>query len=367
MCARFESAIPIDRVRCLWGSVLERQARRCFGFSDWEIFARLDRELSLAAAGRARQTRSDLFLYHPYAWDAFTARYAHTPRKILFQFHPHSDLERRILREDSARHGIFRCSFEEEMGDSVSEAVKIRTGDSWRHADLILCASEFTKRSLLEAGADPSQCEIVSYGIDLPDSWDERETPNSFHVLFIGSGIRRKGLHHLLLAWQRAVLPPDSHLTLVCRSIDSGVEALAHSIPRVDVVRGLSGDVLQRLYRRSTLLAMPSLVEGFGQVYLEALAQGCPVLGTANTGLPDIGPSRAIFLVAPGAIDQLTAELEMLSRSLPGNSLVRREARACAARWPWAQFRTAIRGAVYPMAPGAPRSTMNSENDLAYP
>jgi glycosyltransferase involved in cell wall biosynthesis len=345
---RHESAIPIDRVKCLWGTLFELQARRRFGFADWEIFAKLDRKLSLAAAVRARRTCSDLFLYNPYAWEAFTARYRHTPKKVLFQFHPHPDLERRILQEDSARHRIFHYSYEEEMGDSASEEVKRRTRDCWRHADLILCASEFTRLSLIEAGADCDQCEIVPYGIDLPYAHDERATPESFHVLFVGLGTQRKGLHHLLLAWQIAALPPDSRLTVVCRSIDHGVEALAHSVPRVNLVRGLSGDALQSCYKRSAVLAVPALVEGFGQVCLEALAQGCPVLGTPNTCLPDIGPSGAIFLVAAGAIEQLAAELEMLSRSLPGNYAIRTEARACAARWPWAHFRQGIRSALHP-------------------
>jgi hypothetical protein len=73
------------------------------------------------------------------------------------------------------------------------------------------------------------------------------------------------------------------------------------------------------------------------------LAQGCPVLGTENTSLPDLGPSAAIFTVAPGAIDELTQELERLSKFLPGNCQIRIAARECALRWPWALFRKNIR------------------------
>src|SRR5262249_7784157 len=149
----------------------------------------------------------------PYAWEAFIAWYSHTPRKVLFQYHPHPDMERRILLEDSAKYHFFRYSFEEEAGDQVSDVLKRRNRECWRHADLILCASAFTNRSLLEAGANPSICEIVPYGIDLPDEPAEQSGSGSFQALFVGSGTQRKGLHHLLLAWQKAALHPDSRLT----------------------------------------------------------------------------------------------------------------------------------------------------------
>ena len=46
---------------------------------------------------------------------------------------------------------------------------------------------------------------------------------------------------------------------------------------------------------------MPSLVEGFGQVYLEALAEGTPILGTKNTALPDLGGEEdGVFLATAG-------------------------------------------------------------------
>jgi glycosyltransferase involved in cell wall biosynthesis len=90
---------------------------------------------------------------------------------------------------------------------------------------------------------------------------------------------------------------------------------------------------------------MPSLIEGFGQVYLEALAQGCPVLGTAHSALPDLGTeSDGIFLTPVSNVDALTARLEQLGGILPGNGEVRQAARATAARFTWPRFRESVRG-----------------------
>jgi glycosyltransferase involved in cell wall biosynthesis len=345
--SRYEPSLPDDRITCLWGTTIVEHARHWLGLPQWKTFAKLDRVFSLAAAARARQARSDLLLYSPYAWEAFTADYAHEPRKVLFQYHPHPDLERRILREDSAKYPFFHHSYEDEMGDHVSEELKQRNRDCWRYADLILCASAFTKHSLIEAGANPDTCKIVPYGINLPDETAQSAVSNSFHALFVGSGTQRKGLHHLLLAWQLAELPEDSQLTLVCRFVDPGLEALVQRTPNIRLLRGVAANELNELFRTCSLFVMPSLVEGFGQVYLEALAQGCPVLGTPNTCLPDFGESSgAILQIEPGQIDQLISHFEMLSRTLPGDASIRRRARECAALWPWARFREGIRTAL---------------------
>jgi len=64
-----------------------------------------------------------------------------------------------------------------------------------RHADLILCASAFTRRSLLEAGADERRCRIVPYGIDLPPAPPPAPAGDAFRAVFVGSGGQRKGLH----------------------------------------------------------------------------------------------------------------------------------------------------------------------------
>jgi glycosyltransferase involved in cell wall biosynthesis len=343
---RQEPGIPTNHVRCLWGMTAVEHLVCYLGYSPTKTRAKLDPHFSWAAARRAVRTQANLFLYSPYAWEAFTAKYPHTPRKVLFQYHPHPTLEQRIFVEDNAKHPGFGESFAGERTCPLPEKLVGRERDCWRYADSIICASTFTRRSLLEAGCDERRCHIIPYGIDLPSVDPESPPTDSFHVLFVGSGGQRKGLHHLLLAWQKAALPNCSKLTLVCRIIDHEIERLAAATPRVVVIRGASQRQLTELYSSSCLFAMPSLVEGFGQVYLEALAQGCPVLGTANTCLPDLGgEAEGVFLVSPGNIDELTNKLETLGQILPLNKKMRMAARSCAAKFSWAAFRARIRTA----------------------
>jgi glycosyltransferase involved in cell wall biosynthesis len=341
---RHEPAIPDDLVKCLWGSALWEQARHRLGYSPTLTWLISDRHFSQAAAVRARERRADLFLYSPYAWEAFVAKYRHDPKRVLFQYHPHPALERRVLDEDSRNYPDHGESFARSSSDAFPEALLMRERESWRHADAVVCSSTFTKRSLVEAGCAESICHVLPYGVRMPGTGEGRPAPGAFECLFVGAGGHRKGLHHLLLAWQRAALPSSSRLTLVCRVLDRGIEALAAATPRVRLLRGVDSVQLDQLYSGSTLFVMPSLVEGFGHVYLEALARGCPVLGTPNTCVPDLGgEADSVFTVAPGDCDGLVAALERLAAQLPGAAAPRAAARATAARFPWPAFRAGLR------------------------
>ena len=333
---RHGTGIPDGHVHCLWTSTIFERANFRLGRPGSLIFARYDPEFSKVAARRARRSRSNLFLYSPYAWEAFTAQYRHTPHRVLFQFHPHPDLESRILSEDKKRFPFVRESYTEQSGVLLNEQHRQRNADAWKHADLVFCASSFTRESLLEAGAPEEKCRVVPYGIEVKDT--RLTAPETFAALFVGAGSQRKGLHHLLLAWKKARLPKHSRLTLVCRTIDSGILELVSATPGVELVRGLRQADLVQQFRKSALFVMPSLVEGFGQVYLEALAEGCPVLGTRNTGVPDIG-GEAVNIIEAGNIDELVTILELLSHELPGNTRIRKAAQSSAAVFPWSRFR----------------------------
>lgn len=199
---------------------------------------------------------------------------------------------------------------------------------------------------MLEAGAPESTCRVIPYGVTLPPE-PQYEAPETFRALFVGTGTRRKGLHHLLTAWSRAALPPSSTLVLVCRHIDPAIARMAAATPGVRLLRRSSQARLQALYTGSSLFVMPSLVEGFGQVYLEALAHGTPVLGTPNTALPDLGTEAdGVFVVPPGDVDALSDKLERLASALSGDRAVRRAARRCAARFTWPAFRASLRRAL---------------------
>jgi glycosyltransferase involved in cell wall biosynthesis len=335
--------IPHDRVKCLWASTLKEHVRHTMGWSAAKTYAAIDPIFSQHAAERASLTRSNLFLYTPYAWEAFQKDYSHSPHRILFQFHPHAETEEVILKKDFHEFPQVEKSYREEIGRELPPSAKKRERECWQYADLTLCASSFTRSTLIHAGADSKRCQVLPYGVDLPII-SNQAIPDNFQILFVGSGIQRKGLHHLLSAWQRAKLPSTSKFILVCRTIDPGIRAMVDNTPSIQLLQGVDAPTLGKLYESSSLFVMPSLVEGFGQVFLEALSYGCPVLGTVNTCLPDLGDEAdGIFLVNVGDLNHLVNRLEHLATWIPSNPHIRQKARGCAEKFSWQTFRQSLR------------------------
>jgi UDP-glucose:(heptosyl)LPS alpha-1,3-glucosyltransferase len=132
-------------------------------------------------------------------------------------------------------------------------------------------------------------------------------------ILFVGSGFERKGLGPLLeavirLADRRCRLvvagkgDPERYRRLGAR-LGLGTRVLWVG-PRADV---------ERLYALADVVALPALYEPFGNVHLEALASGVPVLTSACSGGAElISQGDNGWVVAEPSASLVAAGLEAL-------------------------------------------------------
>jgi glycosyltransferase involved in cell wall biosynthesis len=141
-------------------------------------------------------------------------------------------------------------------------------------------------------------------------------------VLFVGNVIRRKGLHLLTAALSQ--LPVESwRLEIVgSATVDPSYVEMVHSFAaqhnlthRITWHGSASDAALQTLLATCDLLAVPSY-EGFGIVYLEAMAYGLPVIATtAGAAHELVEPGVNGYLVSPGDSAALAARLRSLTHN----------------------------------------------------
>jgi len=155
-------------------------------------------------------------------------------------------------------------------------------------------------------------------------------------VLFVGSGFHRKGLDGLISLWQMAELA-DVYLLVVGGDARLGryrrwAEALAPG--RVIFADRQSG--IEDYYGAADVVALPSLQEAFGNVVLEALSSGLPVLVSRRAGAAELlrGQLVAGIVERPGDGAELAAKLIGLLR-MSRSEGVRQEARRIGEAYSW--------------------------------
>ena len=188
----------------------------------------------------------------------------------------------------------------------------VREAEQIEHcqARLVIAASTFTQRTLIENGVDPRRICLNPYGVDSA-RFKPNLTPRAgpLRFIFVGSLTSRKGVPLLLRAWQE-LKPANAELWLV-GPVSASVRQLIPVQKEVRVVGSVPHGQIPTLLQQCDVFVFPSYFEGFGLVLLEAMACCLPVISTTATAAPDIDPDRAAsWITEPGDLAGLTAAME---------------------------------------------------------
>lgn len=147
-------------------------------------------------------------------------------------------------------------------------------------------------------------------------------------LLFAGSGFERKGLDVAMRALA-ALDDRGSRLVVIGRGDAARYRALAHEAGIADriVWLGVRPDI-ERWYAAADVLVLPTRYEPFGNVHLEALAAGLPVVTSRVAGGAEVIDARCGAAVDPRAAEEFAEAVARL-RARPGAE-VRTAARAAA-------------------------------------
>jgi glycosyltransferase involved in cell wall biosynthesis len=189
-----------------------------------------------------------------------------------------------------------------------------------QRADAVVATTTFTEREFGRLnGVREDRLYVISLCAD-ERSWGENarfKLNGAFKLLCVArqdASERYKGFEMIFEALARIPDPPVPHLNLVGTGDDQPrLRAIASALGVADRVTfwGVLDDAqLAAAYEDCDVFVMPSKMEGFGIVFLEAMLRGKPCIGGAHGGTPEvIEHGKSGFLVEYGDVDALVRYL----------------------------------------------------------
>jgi len=183
--------------------------------------------------------------------------------------------------------------------------------NAMNRADHICVRSDFVRKSIVNDYQVASEkISIIGGGVNLENLPVpvERSPQKPPIALFIGSDFRRKGGDLLLKAFaQTRHRFPDARLVLLTK--DSVPPSLPLDGVQVMPLTWRREEILD-LYERADLFVMPSRLETWGDVFLEAMAFGLPCIGVTGQAMNEIiRHGETGYLVPPEDVPALSEAL----------------------------------------------------------
>jgi glycosyltransferase involved in cell wall biosynthesis len=175
-------------------------------------------------------------------------------------------------------------------------------------ADLILVLSERAAETFRVQGFPEEKLYYLPRGVDV-ERFTPGERPPHFRAIFSGALIERKGVHHLLQAWDRLDLK-DAELWLV-GSIHDEIKPYLERFARANVKTLGFAQEPEIYLRQSTIHVFPSQCEGSAKVTYEAAACGLPQITTREAG-DVVEDGVQGLIITPGDVDALAAAIQHL-------------------------------------------------------
>lgn len=330
LIGREEKDIPICLVRAKWVSeFLVQLSAKILAITKCKVLA--ERVSIMAMESYGRSARHDIAssaatIYH------YRAGFGHSSVDMaklqkMITICDHSIVNPEVIDSLVRRSGQWPDTRSLHVVSPFWKAVL----DDIKRADYLVVNSDFVKESFVRYGWQANRIFVQYVGIDdetaLAIPVRERTTIQpSVRLLFAGQFSKRKGCEVLLDAWR---LLEGRNCTLeIIAGIDPDMAEELKSLrndPRVIVSNLLSRRELLKRMSEADIFLFPSLAEGSARVVFMALACGCYVITTPNSGsivkdgihgkLVSPGDAAAVQLAVDWALTNLDAVREIGRRN----------------------------------------------------
>lgn len=214
---------------------------------------------------------------------------------------------------------------------------------SGQFADKIIAVSDHTHEQLCDLYRfDEEKLTTIPPGIDterfrpVPEIHSAVDEENDT-VLVLSRLDPRKGIDKAIRAFAQLEREDTELLIGGTGRLESSLKELASELGVREDVRFLGfvpNQELPALYSSVDLFVLPSEYEGFGIVFMEAMACGTPVIGTDVGGIPTaIDDGETGYLVSKDGIGQLSTHIDAILDD-PGSQPITARSWAVEHNWP---------------------------------
>jgi len=199
------------------------------------------------------------------------------------------------------------------------------------YASHVVCLSNEIKKMVLNWGVKPEKVSVIYHGVDSA-LFKPKKTKKPFQntVLFTGGVLRKeKGAW---MVFEVAKRLPNVHFLIMGQGCKPTSTKNVHILSEVPHIK------MPDFYNMADLVLLPSETEGFGDVVLEALASGKPIIVSKVSDLPYLISSKFGWLFDVGNIDQLEEKIEEAFSNKAQFKKMGEQAREFAKTFNWSNF-----------------------------
>ena len=205
---------------------------------------------------------------------------------VLERPNAHTRFAYGVVQKECERLGV---SLPPDHEHAYKKDVLAKEEKEYELTDYLLCPSDFVVKTFLDEGFKRERLVRHIYGYDenrfYPDR-NPREHNKGLTMISVGVCAVRKGLHYALEAWLSSPASDTGTFLIAGDFVPAYKERLSSMLSHHSVrVLGHRTDIPE-LMRKSDILVLPSIEEGFGLVCAEAMGSGCvPIVSDACTDI----------------------------------------------------------------------------------
>lgn len=207
-------------------------------------------------------------------------------------------------------------------------------------ATAIHCTGESEQEAVRELGVTCGRTFVAPLGAYLPELEESEKSIKRRHILFLSRLGEEKGLKLLLEAWD-SIEHNSWHLIIAGPDWKNYRKQLEEMISRrkiqdVSLPGLVIGSAKDKIYREADIFILPSPMENFSMVVLDALAYGLPVICTQGTPWGSVSDAKCGWWISANSVKAL---IDALKEAMSLDDDVYRQmslrARRLAARYSW--------------------------------